>query len=172
MRDIWDFLSKDHKRLDDLLFCARGRPDAIDLKAYEEFRKGILKHIGMEEIILFPCAKAFEKRKQEFAGSPSALAAKARLDHGAITALLIPNPTQPILTALSAILEGHNRMEDRAGGLYDLCESSLGKDAPDVLGRLKTATDIPPAVHADGPRVMASVRRALAAAGHSHLLPD
>lgn len=172
MRDIWGYMSKDHERLDELLLRARARPDSIDLKAYEEFRKGILKHIGMEEIVLFPCAKAFEKKKGDFAGSPSALAAKARLDHGAITALLIPNPTQPILSALSAILEGHNRMEDRAGGLYDLCESELGESAPQVLDRLKNATDIPPAVHVDSPRVMASVWRALAAAGHAHLLPE
>ena len=39
-----------------------------------------------------------------------------------MTSLLIPTPTAKILSALRAVLEPHNRMEEEEGGLYAQCE--------------------------------------------------
>jgi len=162
---IGALLSADHDRLDALLRQAAADPRAVDVEAYEAFRRGLLKHVGMEEMILIPAARRAD-------GAPLAeLAARVRLDHGALTALLVPSPTPRILRAVTAILEPHNELEEGAGrGLYDACAQVLGAQAGSVLERLRGARDIPPAAHTDGPAVMAVVRRALAAAGYERLL--
>ena len=155
---IVQFLSTDHSILDALLTRAPTDPQAC-----ESFRRGLLKHVGMEEMILLPAVKRLR-------GAPLALAAKIRLDHGALTALMIPSPTPAVLAAVRAILEPHNRLEEDEGGLYDQCEQALGAAAQAVLEKLKAAPDIPPAPHVDSPQALASVKRALAAAGYGELL--
>jgi hypothetical protein len=162
MGGIADFLAKDHDRLDALFARARADASRVDLEPYEAFRRGLLKHVGMEELILIAAARRL---------SPEAvtLAARARLDHAALTSLLIPTPTSEILAVIRAVLEPHNEMEERAEGLYAQCERALGVEAEATLARLKAAPDIPPASHVDGPHVTASIRRALAAAGREDL---
>lgn len=157
MRAIAALLSADHDRLDSLLSQADS-----NTQAYESFRRGLLKHIGMEEMILLPAVKRLR-------GAPLELAAKIRLDHGALTALMIPSPTPAVLKAVRAILTEHNRLEEQAGGLYEQCEQALGAEAPEVLEALEKAPDIPPAPHVDSERALASVRRALEAAGYGSL---
>lgn len=154
MGAIAEFLAADHDRLDALL----ARADA-DLGAYEEFRRGLLRHVGMEEMILLPAVKRLR-------GKPAALAGKIRLDHGALTGLLIPSPTAPLLAALRAILGPHNVLEEEDGGLYAACEAALGAQAAGVLAQLRAAPGIPPAPHVDSAQVFASVNRAIAAAGY------
>lgn len=158
MGAIADFLAADHDRLDALF--ARGDRDPA---AYEEFRRGLLKHVGMEELVLLPAVK-------RLTGKPAALAEKIRLEHGALTSLMIPTPTPEVLAAVRAILVPHNELEEKLGGLYDECEAVLGAEAEKILQDLRHARAIPPAAHADGEHVMASVRRAIAAAGFPPLL--
>jgi len=157
MGGISDFLARDHDRLD--AFFSRA---GADPEAYEAFRRGLLKHVGMEELILIAAARRL---------SPEAvtLAGRTRLDHAALTSLLIPTPTARILAAIRAVLVPHNEMEEAADGLYAQCERALGTDAEATLARLKAAPDIPPASHVDGPHVTASIRRALEAAGYPDL---
>lgn len=162
MSVIAEVLAQDHDRLDALFAKASADAARVDMAAYEDFRRGLLKHVGMEELILIPAAR-------RLGGRAVALAERARLDHAALTSLLIPPPTPAILSALRAVLEPHNRMEEEDGGLYAQCESVLGAEAGAVLARLRAAPDIPPAAHAGGPRVSASIRRALAAAGYGLL---
>ena len=45
-------LLDDHRRLDALLQSAVADPLKVDLPAYNQFRAGLLRHIGMEEKIL------------------------------------------------------------------------------------------------------------------------
>lgn len=162
MGAVSSFLARDHDRLGALFARARGDGTRVDLDAYEEFRRGLLKHAGMEELILLPAAR-------RLSGAAAPLAGRARLEHGALTSLLIPPPTPALLAALSAILEPHDRMEEEGGGLYESCERALGDEAGAILERLRAAPDIPPAAHAEGPHVMASIGRALAAAGYADL---
>ncbi|MBI2366139.1 MAG: hemerythrin domain-containing protein [Deltaproteobacteria bacterium] len=84
---IYRYLADDHARLESLLQSATMRPDSIDPKPYAAFRAGLLKHIAMEEKILLPAAQRMR------GGEPLTLAAKLRLDHGALAALLVPTPT-------------------------------------------------------------------------------
>ena len=49
-----DLLERDHARLDGLLRAAGGNIDPV---VYEEFRAGLLRHIGLEEKILLPAAR-------------------------------------------------------------------------------------------------------------------
>lgn len=158
---IHEYLGDDHDRLGALLDRAAGRT-GVALEPYEEFRRGLLKHVGMEEMILLPAVK-------RLTGKPAELAQKTRLDHGALTALLVPTPTPAIVRALAEILGEHNEMEERAGGLYSQCEAALGPELPAVFERIRAARDIPPAAHADGERVMAVVRRALSEAGYARV---
>jgi hypothetical protein len=164
MSVIHDFLAADHDRLDGLLSRAMGDGTAVDVWPYEKFRRGLLKHVGMEEMILLPAVR-------RLSGKPAALAEKIRLDHCALTALLVPTPTPAIVAALRTILTEHNLLEERAGGLYAQCEGALGAETASVLDALRAARDIPPSEHADGERVMAVVRRALAATGDERALP-
>jgi len=159
------FLCDDHARLDALLARAAAQPERIDREAYDEFRRGLLKHIGMEEKILLPAALRLR-------GEPLELAARLRLDHGALAALLVPTPTRAILRALRAILEGHNRLEEDAGGVYEICERLAGEAAGELLAQLRAAPEVPAAAHVDSPRVMSATRRALARAGYSETLLD
>ena len=155
------FLSDDHARLDALL--QRAADDAaagIDSAAYAAFRAGLLKHIGMEEKILLPAAQRAR------GGEPLPIAAKLRLDHGALAALLVPHPTPAVVAALRAILAAHNPIEEDPGGVYDTCEQLAGAERDAILARLRAAPEVPLAPHVDGPRVFASARRALERAGY------
>lgn len=167
METIHRFLSADHDRLDSFLIKAReGRDAELDMDSYEEFRRGLLKHVGMEEIILLPAVK-------RFSGRPAVFAARVRREHAALTALLVPTPTPRVLEAIVAVLGPHNVMEEGEPGLYRQCEQAMTSDQrEEVLSQLVHARDIPPAAHADGPRVMTVIRRALDEAGYPHVLAE
>lgn len=161
MGAIAQFLEQDHDRLDTLLTKVRANGE-LDLKAFEEFRRGLLRHVGMEELILIPAAR-------RLSGAVVSLARRTRRDHAALTSLLIPNPTAKVVSALNAVLVPHNLMEEEAGGLYAQCEEALGAESAEVRAELRAAPDIPPAAHVDGPRVFGSIGRALAEAGYAAL---
>ena len=56
------FLADDHDRLDVLLRSAVTPSGEIDLVSYQEFRAGLLRHIGIEEKILFPASQRARER--------------------------------------------------------------------------------------------------------------
>ncbi len=156
---IHQHLASDHQRLDDLLERAMSG-QTIDAAAYHQFRAGLLKHIGMEEKILLPAAQRLRGEK------PLAVAAKLRLDHGALAALLVPPPTVPIISAIRAILELHNPIEEDPGGMYEQCEELAGAELDKILRQLQEAPDVRVAPNVDSPNVLEMTRRALAKAGY------
>lgn len=158
---IYRYLADDHRRLDALLERAMSDPANIDASAYAQFRAGLLKHIGMEEKVLLPAA---QKRR---GGEPLPVAAKLRLDHGALAALLVPTPTAPLVAAIRAILKAHNPIEEDPGGIYDQCEELAGTDADQILRQLQNYSDVKVVPHVDSPFVMEATRRALARAGYA-----
>lgn len=121
------FFAEDHRRLDSLLRKTVAGEGPLDLSAYEAFRRGLLRHIGMEEKVLFVAARAAR------AGEPLAIAARLRVDHGALTALVVPTPTREIVARLLSVLGPHNRREEEPNGAYDACDEALG---PAAAGRL------------------------------------
>jgi Hemerythrin HHE cation binding domain len=161
---IHRYLADDHRRLDGLLDRSMADPEHIDTAAYGQFRAGLLKHIGMEEKVLFPAA-----RKQR-AGDPLPVAAKLRLDHGALTALLVPTPTAAVVAAIRGILKVHNPIEEDPGGIYDQCEELAGAEADQILRQLQNYPEVKVVAHVDNPFVMDATRRALARAGYDFVL--
>jgi hypothetical protein len=159
-------LADDHVRLDGLLQRAVAHAEEINHAAYAAFRAGLLRHISMEEKILLPAAQRWRD------GVPLPMAAKLRLDHGALAALLVPTPTPAIIAALRVILTAHNALEEGPGGLYETCEQLAGAEAGELLAQLQAAPEVPVAPYSDGPHVMQVVRRALARAGYEIEVSD
>jgi hypothetical protein len=154
------FLIADHARLDALLRRAFVTPGRIDHDAYAAFRKGLLRHIGMEEKILLPAAQRAR------GGEPLPFATRLRLDHGALAALLVPSPTAAIGNAIRTILERHNALEEGPEGVYEACEQLAGAEADAVLAALRAAPEVPVHPHVDTPLVVEATRRAVARAGY------
>jgi Hemerythrin HHE cation binding domain len=154
-------LADDHRRLDELLARATAQPGTLAASAYAAFRSGLLKHIGMEEKILLPAAQRARN------GEPLPIAAKLRLDHGALAALLVPTPTPAIVATIRHILRLHNALEEGRGGVYEVCEQLAGAEADALLARLRAAPEVPVHPHVDGERIMAAARRALERAGYT-----
>jgi hypothetical protein len=164
---IREYLEHDHRRLDSLLSRAARDPSEIEQGAFAEFRRGLLKHISMEEKILLPTVQALRQ------GEPLPIAAQLRLQHGAIAALLVPSPRSAVVNALKAVLAKHNAIEEGADGVYAECDRIVGPELVVLLSRLQKAAEVPVASHVDSERVEASARRALTRAGFdSNLISD
>ena len=159
-KDIHRYLADDHRRLDDLLDCAMADPENIDTAAYEQFRAGLLRHIGMEERVLLPAAR--KKR----GGEPLPVAAKLRLDHGALTASVVPSPNAKVVAAIQTILKLHNPLEEDPGGMYDQCEELLAAEADQILRQLENFHAVKVLPHVNSPFVVEVARRALVRAGY------
>ncbi len=149
-------LGDDHARLDALLARA-----ARDPTAYAEFRKGLLRHIGMEEKILLPAAQRAR------GGEPLPAAGKLRRDHGALAALLVPTPTPTILGALRGILTRHNALEEGPDGVYAACERLAGNESAALVAALEAAAEVSVNPNVDSEVVMNATRHALARAGYA-----
>jgi hypothetical protein len=156
---IHRYLADDHQRLDALLESAVSDPENIDASAYAQFRAGLLKHIGMEEKVLLPAA---QKRR----GEPLPVAPRLRLDHGALTALLVPLPSAKVVAAIRAILKVHNPVEEDPGGMYDQCEKLVGGEGEQILRRLQDFPEVKTLPHVNSAFVIDAARRAVARAGY------
>ena len=143
------FFSADHRRLDELLRRSLAGAGAVDLGPFGAFRAGLLRHIGMEEKVLFAAARAAR------GGEPLPLADKLRVDHGAIAALLVPTPTRALVAEILSVLGPHNVREEEPDGVYDACDRALGRDAAErLVGDLQTFPEPPLKPYNDGPAVM------------------
>lgn len=163
---IHHFLSGEHARLDRLLEGARDLASPAAVEAYAQFRHALLRHISMEEKVLLPDA---EKRR----GAPHPLAARLRLEHGAMAALMMPSASRAILHTLRTILERHNPLEESPGGVYDACEQLAGADAAGLLSAIEATPEVPVKPHLDTEKTRTAVGHALERAGYDpHLLDE
>ena len=160
---ITDFLVKDHGRLEGLLQLAVAQVGAVDQGTYDQFRAGLLRHIGMEEKILLPAAQRLR------GGEPLPIASRLRLDHGTLATLLIPTPTAAIIATIRGILEEHNILEEGPGGLHEICDKLAGSEAAQLLAKLQAAPELAVLPCSDSPAVMPAVLRALERAGYGFL---
>ena len=160
---ITAFLVKDHGRLEGLLQSAVAQAGSVDQGAYDRFRAGLLRHIGMEEKILLPAAQRIR------GGEPLSIAAKLRLDHGAIASLLMPPPTAEVIAKIRAVLDVHNTIEEGPGGLYQTCDELAGSEAAQLLAKLQAAPELAVPPCSDSPAVLPAVQRALERAGYDFL---
>jgi len=159
-KPLYTFFTNDHRRIEVLLDKATEKPGEIDMEFYQPFRTGLLTHIKMEEKILFPAA-------QKANGNvPVPLAAKLRLDHGALTALMTVPPTPELIKVLRYILDIHDLAEEEPGGMYDVCEALTKEQTQHLLAELAKTTEVP--VHPPNslPVVFEAAKRALMRAGY------
>jgi hypothetical protein len=136
-KPLYEFFTNDHRRIDEFLDKATADPGQVQLNFYHEFRIGLLKHIKMEEKILFPAA---QKANNNVA---IPLATKLRLDHGALTSLMVVPPSPEVIKVLRFVLEKHDLLEEEPGGMYDVCENLTEGETDDLLNQLKNATPVP-----------------------------
>ena len=157
---VQQYLAEDHARLDALLQRTIGKQEKIDHQAYSEFRSGLLRHIAMEEKVLFPTIQRLR------GGIPLPLTDKLRLDHGALGTLIMPTPTRAIIKLLRAILDAHNALEEGSDGLYAQCEQVAGVGIEDLFRRLQAVSPVSVADYSDSPAVFATIRRVVMRAGY------
>lgn len=158
---IMSYLEYDHARLDHQLKSAAAVfRDDVHPDEYARFRTGLLRHIGLEERILFPAmAKHW---------GPEVLpdVRQIHLDHGAIASLLMVPPAPSVIAALRGILHLHDRLEEREGGVYRACEEFAGRQAREIAITLMSAPPVPVAPINERPEVLAMAQRALVRAGY------
>jgi hypothetical protein len=149
---IHRFLAADHVRLRALLDEA-----ASDPAAYTAFRAGLLRHIAIEEKVLFRDAR--DRRH----GSPLPVTRQLHADHAALASLLVPSPTPAILATIREILAEHDPLEEGPDGLYARCEQLAGDDIEQVLARMHAIPPVRVSAHVDERRVHDHIARMLAA---------
>lgn len=163
---LYQYLADDHDRLDGLLQRATATPGVIDLQPYGEFRRGLLRHIAMEERTMLPAIARLQGGRQV------SVAERLRLDHSAIASLLVPPPTAAIVATIRSILIGHNALEEQEGGVYHLLEQLVGSDhqkpeAEALLEKLRSTPEVPVMPFNGRPEVLEATRRAVERAGYS-----
>jgi hypothetical protein len=159
-------MAAEHARLDELLAHSTASSAAIDAGAYQDFRKGLLRHIGIEEKILFPAAQRHR------GGEPLPLAEKLKSDHGALAALMMLPPSASTFRAVRAVLDAHNSLEEAPGGAYEQCESILDRQLDELLDRCAKAAEVAVSPWVNSPKVLAAVKRVLIRAGYDASLLD
>jgi hypothetical protein len=157
---LYQYLADDHDRLDKLLQRATASPGVIDMEAYAEFRRGLLRHIGIEEKIVLPAIERLQGGRQ------APIADRLRLDHGAIVALMVPPPSASIIATLKSILQVHNALEEQEGGFYLLLEQVARSEMNILLEKMKSAPEVPVLPHNERPDIIDVTRRAVARAGY------
>lgn len=159
-KKLYTYFTEDHREIENILERAIEDIHQINLEFYHQFRVRILTHIKMEEKILFLYAQRANDNQ------PLPLQAQLRLDHGAITALVATTPTPAVIKVLTHILEIHDELEEKPGGMYDACEAMTQHQTDIILSELKTTTPVP--VHQPNPLpiVFEAAKRALLRAGY------
>jgi len=152
---IHALLAADHDRLDALLGRLGSEP--LDLAAYTDLRAGLLRHIAMEEKVLFGDVRARR------GGSSLPVIARLHADHAALASLLVPRPTLELLRTMRTILDEHNPLEERERGLYEACEELAGDHVPELLARMHAIPAVRVSAHVDEPRIHEHIARMLAA---------
>ena len=153
------YLSSDHQRLESLLEASVREDGSIDPTPYDEFRRGLLRHIGIEERILLP-----EIRRRR--GS-TVVEEQIHLDHAALGSLLVPPPTLREIETIRSILQSHNPLEEGEGGLYEIFEQLADRDLEELMERVRSFPQIPLSPEADTPVVRRSIEENLRKAAES-----
>jgi hypothetical protein len=163
---VFEYLAGDHDRLEALLARATAVPEKTEIEAYEEFRRGLLRHISIEEKILLPAIARLQ------GGKPSPVAERLRSDHGALAALLVPPPSPPVIRTLLTILGLHNALEESGEGVYRRLDTLAGEAAEEIVRQMTAAPGVRTMPHNSRPEVLEATRRALARAGYRLLEDD
>lgn len=156
--NISEYLNQDHVRLHGFLGQAVAGPE-IDLEAFERFRSGLLRHIAIEEKILL------REVRIRLGDAPHPAAHRLRVEHGALTSLMVPTPDRALIDEIRSLLDTHDKREEGPEGVYASCADILGAEAAEELGeRAASYPEIRVMPHYDGPNVFRTAADALASA--------
>lgn len=161
-KQLYQFFEKEHRRIEELLEKATEYPDGIQMEYYHRFRAGLLTHIKMEEKVLFPAAQ------EANGGVPLNIAAKLRLEHGALTALMVPPPTISLIKVLRYVLDKHDLAEEEPGGMYEICEALTEHRTRELLEQLAYVSEVPVHPHNTASFALEAAKRSLARAGYDY----
>jgi len=149
---VTDVLTADHARLHGLLAQAVRGP--FDHLAFEQFRAGLLRHIGIEEKLVFA-----EARRRM--GGHFEAANRLKIEHAALTSLLVPTPDGTLAAEIQGLLDAHDAKEEGPDGVYAQCEAVLGDSSPALAEAAQRYPAVPTARHFDGPAAHRTARAAL-----------
>jgi hypothetical protein len=156
METITEYLVADHVRLGRKLSASTAGVE-LDLEAYGRFRRGLLRHIAIEEKILL----AEAKRRR---GTPLPEAHRLRIEHASLTSLLVPTPDRALVDEIRGLLEIHDAREEGAYGVYAQCERLFGDDSAALAEKARAYPEIRAMPHYDGSGVVRTAAAALASA--------
>ncbi len=159
-KPLHHFFTEDHHRIESFLNKATEKEGEIEMNNFHQFRTQLLRHIKMEEKTLFPAAKKVNPKVMQ------ELIPRFRLEHGALTVLLVPPPTADIIKVIRFILDKHDLAEEEPGGLYDVCEALTQGQTAELLVQLPKTEEVPVHPPNPAPIAMESARRALIRAGY------
>jgi hypothetical protein len=154
MTSVHEYMERDHGRLDQLLQASIESDFASSI--YNEFRAGLLRHIAIEEKLLFPLLRP-DVNLTEVLG-------QLRLHHGALGALLVPKGTPRIGSAIQSILDVHNKLEEGDGGVYS--KIAIGhQEELSLREQIESYPNVPLSAAIDKLIDLSPVRRAMERAG-------
>ena len=157
-RTLTAYLVSDHARLHGLLARA-AVAGQLDPAAFADFRRGLLRHIAIEEKLLFPAVRKVR------GGASLDRAHGLRIDHAALTSLLVPTPDLALCREILALLSMHDAKEEGAGGVYEECARWLSNDEFVLLAERATSfPEVRVRPYFDGPNVYRTADAALASA--------
>lgn len=155
---ITAYLEADHERLHTLLCSAMG-DEPFNAEAFAAFRAGLLRHIAIEERVLFPAVRRAR------GGEPLPAAHALRVEHAALTSLLVPTPNAALCREIESLLTAHDAKEEGPHGVYAQCDAALSPQESIALGeKAASYRAIPLAPHYDGPGTYRTAAAALASA--------
>jgi len=157
---LYQFLANDHDRIDKLFHHAVDGGIPIDSSAYDEFRKALLRHISIEEKIVYPAVLYFQKQKTD------PVITQFRLEHNAIVVLLVPSPSRSIVATLSSILARHNSIEEQTDGVYEMLDRLPESVSGDLLEQFQNAPEVPILPTRPLSQVIDAVQRTVSRSGH------
>jgi hypothetical protein len=156
---VYEYLAQDHDRLGQLLNRTLSNPEAIDTAAYEGFRAGLLRHVGLEERLLFPPGRQLGD------DSVTAMINRLHQEHALFAAMLVPPPTVDLLTQLRELLDSHNAREEGPDGIYEVTERLAGETVDALAADLRAGAEARVAPHYDTELVHQNIRVLLSALG-------
>jgi hypothetical protein len=162
MTTLHSVMTGDHDRLERLLKAALSADGTIDQESYEAFRRGLLRHIGIEERVLF-----VELRKRS---AISDVERQLHRDHALLAALLMPPAAAPEIGLIRSILRDHDPLEEEPGGLYEKVARVAERELPHLMDRVQAFPDVPTAPHSDTPILRQSIAHLLREAAEGRRL--
>lgn len=149
------WLSRDHEEIGDLLEGVLAS-EPFDAQRYARFRERLLRHIGVEERLLFPAALRARP------DAPLAELQHLRIDHAALTSLLVPSPDHALAREIAGLLATHNQLEEGPEGIYARCLARLDDDtAAELLHGARARKPVPTTKYFDGPGTLRTAEAAL-----------